>query len=94
MTWMEATPPATLRLECGAEVPHAVGTPVFNFYDMKAGVIERTATRPQAPTMPIHAWSGGAAWWVDVRHDDGSTTVLDQSRMCSMEHARARGWVK
>jgi hypothetical protein len=91
--WMQATVPATLHLEGGAVVPHLIGTRVFNFYDHKAGRIEETATRPQAPTMPVHDLDGGAAWWVRVRHDDDSTALLDQSRMCSIEYATARGWI-
>jgi hypothetical protein len=74
-------------------VEHAVGTRVFNFYDHKAGTIERVATRPEAPTMPVHGLDGGAAWWVNVRHDDGTSALLDQSRMCSIEYAVARGWI-
>lgn len=92
-TWTEATPPAELHLECGGVVKHAVGTRVFNYYDMKAGTIERTAAYPQAPTMPVHDRDGGAAWWVNVRHDDGSMALLDQSRMCTPDYARARGWI-
>lgn len=92
--WKDAVPPAVLHLECGAVVEHAVGARVFNYYDGKAGVIAQRATYPQAPTMPVHQRDGGAAWWVYVRHDDGSTALLDQSRMCSVEHARARGWLK
>lgn len=92
--WTQAQPPEVLHLECGTVVPHVVGTPVFNYYDHKAGVIERVATYPSAPTMPVHALDGGASWWVTVRHTDGSAALLDQSRMCSMEHARSRGWIK
>lgn len=91
-TWMNAEPPATLHVECGAEVPHAIGTRVFNYYDRKAGTIVRTATLGQAPTMPVHD-RDGAAWWVTVKHDDGSETLLDQSRMCSIEYATRKGWV-
>jgi hypothetical protein len=92
-TWMDATPPARLHLEGGGEVEHAEGSRVFNFYDHKAGCIERVATHPQAPTMPVHQRDGGAAWWVNVRHDDGTSALLDQSRMCSIDYARLRGWL-
>lgn len=91
--WTEAQPPTRLHLEGGGVVDHAVGARVFNFYDRKLGAIERTATYPQAPTMPVHDRDGGAAWWVTVRHDDGTSALLDQSRMCSVEYAQARGWV-
>jgi hypothetical protein len=92
-TWTDATPPAVLHLEGGDVAEHVVGTRVFNFYDHKAGHIERVATYPQAPTMPVHDLDGGAAWWVDVRHDDGTHALLDQSRMCSISYARGRGWL-
>ena len=94
MSWEQAEPLATLHLECGTEVPHRVGTPVFNYYDMKPGVITRVATYPNAPTMPVHSRDGGASWWVTVTHDDGTGALLDQSRMCSLDHARQRGWLK
>lgn len=91
--WVDAKPPSHLHLEGGGEVLHATGVRVFNYYDCKAGHIERTAVRPDAPTMPVHDKDGGVAWWVTVRHDDGSSALLDQSRMCTIDYARARGWV-
>lgn len=91
--WMDATPPQVLHLEGGGTVEHAVGARVFNFYDHKAGVIERVATYAQAPTMPVHDKDGGAAWWVYVRHDDNTSALLDQSRMCTIDYARSRGWL-
>lgn len=91
--WAQVPVPDVLHLECGATVPHAVGSRVFNYYDHKAGHIERVATYPSAPTMPVHQRDGGAAFWVTVRHDDGTSALLDQSRLCSINHARARGWL-
>lgn len=91
--WTTAQPPARLHLECGTVVDHAIGTRVFNYYDHKPGAIERVATYPSAPTMPVHG-QDGAAWWVSVRHDDGSTALLDQSRLCSIAYARSRGWLR
>lgn len=91
--WMNVEPPATLHLECGAVIQHAVDVRVFNYYDRKPGTIVGTATYAQPPTMPVHARDGGAAFWVAVRHDDGSTALLDQSRLCSIEYARSRGWL-
>jgi hypothetical protein len=93
-TWQDVTPPAQLHLEGGGVVDHAVGTRVYNYYDHKAGQIERVATRPDAPTMPVHGLDGGAAFWVTVRHDDGTSTLLDQSRMCTIEDARRFGYLK
>jgi len=87
---MDEQVPTTLRLACGADVPHEVGTRVFNHYDRKAGRIERTASRSQPDTSG--ALPEGKAWWVDVRHDDDSRAMLDGSRMCSMAFAMSRGW--
>jgi len=92
-SWTDVPVPAQLHLACGGTVEHAVGTPVFNYYDHKVGVIERVAEYPDAPTMGCHDRDGGAAFWVTVRQQDGSTTLLDQSRMCTVEHAIARGWL-
>jgi hypothetical protein len=91
MNWQDAKPPATLHLECGTEVKHEPGTPVYNYYDMKPGEITEAATYPQPLTSSKHGIDG-AAWWVRVLHDDGTTALLDQSRMCSIEFARSRGW--
>jgi hypothetical protein len=91
--WTEARPPAYLHLEGGGVIVHEEGTRVFNFYDHKAGRIERKATYPQPPTMPVHDLDGGAAWWVLVRHDDDTTALLDQSRMCTIKYATAHGWL-
>lgn len=93
MNWQNVPVPETLHLECGAVVDHAVGTRVFNYYDRKAGTITRLATYPSAPTMPVHDSDGGAAFWVGVKHDDGTSADLDQSRMCSIDYAQTRGWV-
>lgn len=90
--WQDVAPPERLHLEDGSVIAHAVGVEVFNFYDMKAGRIERVASYPAAPSMPVHA-KDGAAFWLDVRHDDGSSALLDQSRLCSIQHAQSRGWL-
>lgn len=84
--------PDTLRLADGADVPHAVGTEVFNHYDMQPGVIERRARRAEPDTSG--ALPDGAAWWVDVRQADGKLVGLDGSRLCTLETARKRGWLK
>lgn len=81
-----AVPPATLRLSDGTDVPHEVGQPIFNYYDMEAGVITALATRPQPDTSG--QLPDGIAWWVDT-----TAGYLDGSRMCSIEFARRKGWV-
>ena len=93
LSYIDATPPDELHLEGGGVVRHAVGERVFNYYDMKPGTIVETARYPDPPTMPVHALDGGAAWWVKVRHDDGSHALLDQSRLCTIDTARAKGWM-
>lgn len=86
------TPPETLHLEGGGVIQHMTGVRVFNYYDHKAGHIERTATFPEPGTMPVHDRDGGA-WWMFIRHDDGSGALLDQSRLCTIDTAKARGWI-
>lgn len=90
--WKTATPPEILRLACGTDVPHEVGARVFNHYDMQAGFIAELATYPQPDTSG--RLPGGVAWWVDFESDSGKRTSLDGSRMCSIECAQRRGWLK
>ncbi len=80
------TPPDTLRLADGADVPHAVGTVVFCHYDMRVVTITRRATYAQPDTSG--ALPNGAAWWVDTDH--GS---FDGSRLCTLDTARRKGWL-
>jgi len=89
--WTSAIPPTQLHLACGGSVEHATGARVFNYYDHKPGVIEQAARYPSRPVTPT---PDGAAWWVKVRHDDGTAALLDQSRMCTVEYARSHGWLK
>lgn len=81
-----ATPPETLRLECGCDIPHEVGQPIFNYYDMEAGTITALATRPQ-PDTSGHL-PDGIAWWVDT-----TAGYVDGSRMCCQAFARRKGWL-
>jgi hypothetical protein len=87
--------PTTLRLACGTDVPHAIGTRVYNYYDGEVGEIVGLATHVQPDTSGL--LPDKAAWWVDFRPDSakrsGYTTSLDGSRMCSIEHATKRGWL-
>jgi hypothetical protein len=78
--------PTTLRLACGADVPHEVGTVVFCHYDMKVVRITRKADHAQPDTSG--ALPDRAAWWVDTDHG-----TFDGSRLCSLEFARKRGWL-
>jgi len=82
----DAVPPTTLTLSCGTVIPHEIGQPIFNYYDMEAGTITALATRPQPDTSG--QLPDGIAWWVDT-----TAGFLDGSRMCSVEFARRKGWV-
>lgn len=83
--------PVTLRLADGADVPHEIGQRVFNYYDMLPGRIERLADRSEPDTSGM--LPHGEAWWVTVRHDDGSRASLDGSRLCTIETAQQKGWL-
>jgi len=74
------------------------GDRAFNYYDMKPGVIERIHRYPQPNTMngqnsstPIEEWDN---YWFDFNHDDGSSTTLDGSRICTVAFAIKKGWIK
>lgn len=79
-------PPAMLRLADGKDVPHEVGTVMYCYYDMCVVTITRCATYAQPDTSG--QLPDGAAWWVDTDH--GS---FDGSRCCTLETARAKGWL-
>ena len=80
-------PPAVLRLACGHDVPHAIGQPIFNYYDMKAGEITKLATGPMAQPDTSGMLPNGIAWWVDT-----TAGYVDGSRMCCMDCAKRRGY--
>lgn len=80
------TAPTTLRLACGHDVDHEIGTPIFNYYDHRAGRIDRLADRPEPDTSG--RLPNGEAWWV------GTTAgMLDGSRMICQPCAVKRGWL-
>jgi len=66
-----------IRTEDGKDV--SVGDRVYNYYDMKPGTIEGPVRMMPDP-------------WFDVRHDDGSLSVLNGQRICTMAFARSRGF--
>lgn len=80
-------PPAELRLACGHDVPHAIGTPIYNYYDMKAGEITRLARDYDAQPDTSGQLPNGIAWWVDT-----TTGLVDGSRMCCLPCAKRRGY--
>jgi len=75
------------------------GDAAFNYYDMKPGVIGSIDIYPQPNTMagqnsstPMEEWNN---YWFRFDHsDDGSYTSLDGSRICSVEFATRKGWIK
>jgi len=67
----------TYRTEDGVEVK--VGDRAYDYYSMKPGTIERHAGNLPDP-------------WFDFRHDDGTLTVLNGQRICSMRYAERRGF--
>lgn len=93
---LNAADERTIRTADG--VVCTVGAAAFNYYDMKPGTIGRLDTYPQPDTMagqdsntPIAEWSN---YWFTFNHDDGTRTSLDGSRICSLAHARRKGWTK
>lgn len=75
----------------------AEGDRAFNYYDMKPGTIEQVDSYAQPDTMkgqtsatPIEEWSNH---WFTFRHDDGSSALLDGSRICTEQFARVKGWL-
>ena len=57
----------------------AVGDRVYNYYDRKVGKI---VTNPDN------------AGWFDVKHNDGTTAYLNGERICSVEFAWNKGWIR
>lgn len=68
-----------VRTEDGVRLQ--VGDRAYNYYDMKPGTIGRidpgTATDASGD-------------WFDFHHDDGSRSILNGSRICTIEYARRR----
>jgi hypothetical protein len=60
--------------------PFTDGDRVYDYYSMKPGIIV-PGSECMAPDL-----------WFDVKHDDGSTVVLNGQRICSLEWARKMGW--
>jgi hypothetical protein len=57
-----------------------VGDRAYNYYDMKPGKIGRLANTADADS------------WFHFEHDDGTTSLLNGARICSVEFARQRGF--
>jgi hypothetical protein len=56
------------------------GDRVYNYYDMKPGfIVPNTTTMAPDP-------------WFYVQHDDGTRSVLNGQRICSVEYAKKRGF--
>ena len=70
--------PTSLLTEDGKRLNE--GDRCYNYYDMKAGVIV-----PGTGTMLPDAW-------FDIKHDDGTTAILNGQRICTTEYAKRRGF--
>jgi hypothetical protein len=57
------------------------GDRAYNYYDRKPGKIGRFAGNMPDP-------------WFEFNHDDGTTSVLNGQRICSIQYAQLRGWIK
>lgn len=73
------------------------GDRAYNYYDMKPGTIGRVDSYAQPDTMkgqnsstPVAEWNN---FWFDFLEDDGHTTSLDGSRICSLAFAARKGWI-
>lgn len=55
-----------------------VGTPAFNYYDMKVG---------HPMEYPDHDG------WFNFAQEDGSVALLNGQRICSISHAKKMGWL-
>lgn len=67
-----------IRTEDGKDVKE--GDRVYNYYDMKPGVIVPGTVR----MMPDA--------WFNVEHDNGKRAILNGERICTLEYARKRGF--
>jgi len=74
------------------------GDRAFNYYDHKVGTIGKIDSYAQPDTMkgqnsstPVGEWNN---YWFEFIHDEGGSTSLDGSRICSIEYATRRGWIK
>lgn len=95
MTPDTTTQTTTITTQDGLDL--SAGDRAFNYYDHLAGTIEKIDDRAQPDTMagqssatPQAEWSNH---WFDFRHDNGSRTSLDGSRICSIAYATRRGWI-
>lgn len=66
-----------ITTEDGVKV--GIGDRVYNYYDMKPGVIEG----------PIRYMPDA---WFEVRDDNGKASILNGQRICSIEYAKRKGW--
>lgn len=71
------TPPRMIRSEDGVTL--SGGDRAFNYYDRKVGTI-----------IPDSFDREG---WFTFDHEDGTSTCLNGSRVCSVDFARRKGWI-
>ena len=67
-----------IRTEDGVRL--TPGDRAYNYYDMQPGTIGSVAN------------TGDPDPWFDFNHDDGTRSLLNGARICSLEYARRRGF--
>lgn len=71
-------PEAVIKTEDGVVVNE--GDRIYDYYSMEPGVIVPNTIR----MMPDA--------WFDVEKDDGSRTLLNGQRICTLTYAQRKGW--
>ena len=74
------------------------GDRAYNYYDMEVGVIGKISNYASPDVMngqdfntPVEEWSN---YWFEFVQDNGRIVSLDGSRICSVEFATRKGWMK
>jgi hypothetical protein len=73
----DARNPASGMVTTEDRVELPIGARAFNYYDRKPG--------------RIRGWDRDG--WFDFDHDDGTSALLDGSRICSVGFAEGKGWM-
>lgn len=68
-----------VKTEDGATLKE--GERAYNYYDMKPGKIGRLSSMVSDPNP-----------WFDFEHDDGTVSLLNGQRICTIGYARQRGF--
>jgi hypothetical protein len=79
--------PSTIHTVTEDDVFVFPGTRVYNYYDMKPGVIENIRQDDFDEAVNLKR-----DLWFYVKHDDGSKALLNGERICTIEFAKRRGF--